>query len=244
MEVRKEEVKDLVKNIVWQLCKFKVPDKYFNEIESKLTQEVNLFAFNNRYINEIYVLRLKDRISISQLNKYTGSSTIWRKLIPIYLKEAETLYVKGHSAAGIFFCRLAIETALRDRIFKRKIKLKKITNLPGEEKRLSEETFGTLLKEAHGNTLKILDSSDMDRIFSKFKRARTSLLTGKDNVLNKFMHGDFLWIKDFLEKDRKITVTHEEKTTKEFIAYPNNIASFIFMEILEATYKILLLLYP
>lgn len=244
MKNNDDMVKSNVKHFISQVYKFSIPDKYFDEIKSKLVYEESLQGNTTRYINEVLVLHLKDKISISHLKKYTKSDTIWRKSIPTYLEEAERSYAKGHSAAGIFFCRLAIETALRDRIIKRQARLNKQINLSQEEKRLSEQTLNSLLQEACGKKLAILDSKDIDKIFSKLERRNTSFCTGKENVLNKFMHGDFLWLKDFLEKDKKITITHEEKTTKEFVASPNNISSFLFIEILEATYKTLLSLYP
>ena len=136
MNSNEKIISDIVRNIMSKQYKFKVPDKYFDEIKTKVNQEETLQGYFNRYINEILVLRLKDKTSVSHLKKYVKSSTVWRKMIPVYLCEAEKSYVKGHSSAAIFFCRLAIETALRDRLIKRKAKnKKKNSDLSAEEKK-------------------------------------------------------------------------------------------------------------
>lgn len=269
-----------------------------NKIKDKIVKIDEEFGskIHNICHHEILVddIEDKNKILISHIEDYAKSDTVWRKVFPAYLKEAESCYIDGHADAAVFFCRLTIETALRDRIFN--IKHKK-QGIEEAEKDLLDKypTLGCLIKEAQ--KLKLCNTNDINGIFSKISYciidkntiekvglnwddisdklikgnyakqidAGKILIKSKDliakifgngtfsklqqccregNILNKFIHGDFLWIKDFVEQYKEIHISKDEKITKEFCAYPNVSASFWIIDILKATYDVLRLLYP
>ncbi|MFH1442369.1 MAG: hypothetical protein ABIH18_10075 [Candidatus Omnitrophota bacterium] len=218
-------------------------DKLIKDIINKDEAKLEVGS-TSRYINEILVLQLKKKINISHIEKYVDNDTVWRKVLPSLLEEAERCYINGHATAAVFFCRLTIEAALRDRIIKCKEERKENFDLKNEENRLKDQTLINLLQEAQGERLGILNSQEIENIFLNLKKKNKSFFGSNENIFNKFIHGDFLWIKKFIEDDRRIIITHEEETTKEVVAQPNIISSLLFIEILEATYNVLLLLYP
>lgn len=191
----------------------------------------------NRVENEILVLYSRDQSVLDRLKRFSKAASNWRKLVPAYLERAEMSYIKGNSIAGIFLCRLALEMALKDRMLTKEARR---GNLEDAKKDLSDKMLGGLLGKSVGYG--ILDDRTINSTFRKLM-PKGKTYKDKENVINKFIHGDFAWIKHFLAQEKKIDLAVYEKDKEMIAAHPDIISSFLFIEILKATYKLITKLY-
>ena len=165
-----------------------------------------------------------------RLEKYPENATIERKNIPKFLKRAGERHIKKDSLAGIFYCRLVFELALRDKI------------LDKNNKKEVGGTLGCLLRRAI--ELGSIKENTMNDIFFNLKNKNNPYHKNRNKIQDKFIHGDYAWLKDYLEKERGVKIAENEKAKKEIIGHPGVISGFLFIEIFKATYKVIDVLYP
>jgi len=226
-EISKEEIKKIKK-----IVKF----HYGFSPEEKDIKNINRGLKNNYIVlhQQKIINKLATRYASRELLKYwdkIGSQRfeeIWlTKIMFHYLIYASMSYQVGIPIATICLCRTAIESGLREKIAERLAD--DTTQMMNKIKELEEKRLWSLIKNAEHEG--IISKNEIEKIFQKFKEGR--------HVLDKFIHGDIMWIKDFIEtkyEDTEVIGSVNELEKSKIIA--NSKTDKIAFEILKCTYKL------
>ncbi len=240
-----DEIKRRIKEIVSYHYGFVPADHDLQWIDEVL---------KNQYVvlHEQYIVRSVVDFEIEkELLKYRdklGSSNfeqIWiEKTIFKYLTLANMCYRAGVSAGAISLCRTAIESGLRERLAE-ELARQETSNrgdLPAKtlEKlhQLRDESLGPLIEKA--SEVGIISSKDIEDAFGSLKFQSQS----SRKVLDKFIHGDLVWMVDFVksrEDDTRVVGARNE--LEEFKIVADMRTEQVAVEVLKGAHRIAAALY-
>jgi len=185
------------------------------------------------------LLKHRDRIGSIEFER------IWlEKAIFKYLTFASMCFRAGIPVGTISLCRTAIESGLRERLAEELAK-KEYTNaskLPeatwNKLKELNDKGLAQLIEEAAQEG--IIEKQKIEEIFQEFKFGNQS----SRRVLDKFIHGDIVWIVNFVrDREEDTRVIGAKNKLQEYKIISDMMTDQIAIEVLKATYKIAGILY-
>ncbi len=189
--------------------------------------------------SEKELLKYREKLGSSQFEQICIEKTIFK-----YLTLAIMCYRAGVCAGAISLCRTAIETGLRERLAEELVRqeISNIGDLPAKtlEKlhQLRDESLGPLIKKA--SDVGIISSQDIEDAFRSLKFQSQS--TRK--VLDKFIHGDLVWMVDFVKSREDDTrVVGAKNELEEFKIVADMGTEQIAFEVLKGAYRIAAALY-
>ena len=185
------------------------------------------------------LLKQRDRIGSIEFER------IWlEKAIFKYLTFASMCFRAGIPVGTINLCRTAIESGLRERLAEELAKKEStnVSKLPEatwkKMKELNDKKLCQLIKKADQE--EIIKKQEIEEIFQKLKFKNQS----SRRILDKFIHGDIVWIVNFVkDKEKDTRVIGAKNKLQEYKIISNMMTSQIAIEILKATYKIAEILY-
>jgi hypothetical protein len=146
------------------------------------------------------LLKHRDRLGSLEFEKILSDKSVFN-----YLTLASMCYRAGVSAGAISLCRTAIETGLRERLAEEMAKREATSQneLPVKTleqlHRLRGESLSNLIVMASRE--EILSEHDIEESFSVLKFQGQS---GR-KVLDKFIHGDIVWMVNFVQSRKEDT---------------------------------------
>lgn len=185
------------------------------------------------------LLRHKDRLGSLEFERIWFEKSIFR-----YLTLASVCYRAGIPAGAISLCRTALEAGLRERLAEESAK-REATNqadLPAKMlerlRRLHDKSLGDLIAIASKEG--ILSERDIEEGFSALKFQNQN---GR-KILDKFIHGDIVWLVDFVRSCEEDTrVVGAKDVLEEFKVIADMKIDQVAIEVLKATYRIAALLH-
>lgn len=191
------------------------------------------------------LLKHRDRIGSGRFEEMWLDKRVFR-----YLTFASMSFRAGIPIATISLCRTAIEAGLRERLAE-ELARRECTQdgeLPGavleKMRELEGNSLGTtgrrkgLIELAEEND--IISRKEIEEAFGKFRFGGQN----SRRILDKFMHGDFVWIARFIkEKDQDATVQGARDILQEHKIIADFASDDIAFELLKAATRIAEILY-
>ncbi|HUV02624.1 MAG TPA: hypothetical protein VMW67_04165 [Desulfobacteria bacterium] len=185
------------------------------------------------------ILKHRDRVGSLEFEKTWLEKTIFR-----YLTYATMCYRAGIPEGTISLCRTALEGGLRERLAeelakKESVNASKLPEVTWETlENLKEKRFNGLIQNAIDEG--IIGKQDFERVFQKLKFGGQN----SRRILDKFIHGDIVWIVNFVKNREEDTrVVGAQDLIEEHRIISEMSTDKIAIEVLRATYKIAEILY-
>lgn len=184
------------------------------------------------------LLKHRDRLGSTEFERIWGEKDIFR-----YLTFASMCFRAGVPVGAICLCRTAIESGMKERLAE-EIARKEITDESqlsavtlNKLKRLGSKRLCELITEAteHG----IIKGRDIEDAFQELKQKNQS---GR-RILDKFIHGDIVWMVDYIKDRKDIEVMGVKDELKEYKIIFELEIGHIATEVLKASYRIAEILY-
>jgi len=239
-----DEMKSQIKKVVKYHYGFEPKDEKIEKIDSYLRNHY-LTLHDQRIIRELAADDAQEDLlkNIEQLGSLEFEKIWLEKIIFKYLTLAKMCFVAGIPTGTICLCRTAIESGLREKLAEKiagdefgtgsevsDAKFRKLKELRGE-------LLPNLIKLSHEN--KIIDKSFFDELFKEFEYKNHGR-----KILDKFIHGDIIWIVDFLySKGEDIRVVGAQSKIEEYKIISDSKDYQIALNILKASYKLAEALY-
>jgi len=240
-----DEAKRRIKRIVDYHYGFTPADEDLLWIDEMLRNHY-VVLHDQRIIREVVarevgkdLLKHRDRLGSLEFERIWLEKSVFK-----YLTLASMCYRAGISAGAISLCRTAIETGLRERLAEELAKREAASqnDLPVKTleqlRRLRDERLSNLIGVASKEG--ILSERDIEESFSALKFQSQS---GR-KVLDKFIHGDIVWMVDFVRsREEDARVVGAKDVLEEVKIVADMELDQVAVEVLRATYRIAALLY-
>ena len=237
-----DETKDRIKNIVKYHYGFTPKDSDIEWIDKMLTNNYG-FLHEQQIIRELAanniskeLLKHRDRIGSEQFERIERGRDIFR-----YLTFASMCFRAGIPAGTICLCRTAIESGLRERLAEELAREENTSNseLPGailnKLKRLEkDEKYNSLAKLIKEVPRKINEEQKIEGAFQELK------FKGQEGrkILDKFIHGDIVWLVNFARNRKNIEVRGAEGRVKTYKLVPDKEGEYNEVFEKEEDYKV------
>ena len=236
------KARDRIKDTVRSHYGFTPKDSDIKWIDRMLTNNYD-FLHEQQIIRELAaknisngLLRHRDRIGSIEFERIWLGKDIFR-----YLTFASMCFRAGIPAGTISLCRTAIESGLRERL--------------AEELARKENTSNSKLPEAILNKLKKLEKDEKYNSLTKLiKEAPKEIIKQQEirdafqelrfkdqegrKILDKFIHGDIVWLVNFAKDRKNIEVRGAEGKVKTYKLIPNNEGGYREVFEKEEDYKV------
>jgi hypothetical protein len=185
------------------------------------------------------LLKHRDRLGSLEFER------IWdKKIIFKYLTLASMCYRAGISAGAISLCRTAIESGLRERLAE-ELAMQETVNqddLPVKTLQrlcqLRDENLASLIKKV--SEAGIISKMEIEKAFHALKFREQS----SKRVLDKFIHGDLVWVVEFVKsREENTRVVDVRDELEEFKTIVDMKTEQIAVEVLKGSYQIAVILY-
>ena len=240
-----DETKERIRDIVKYHYGFTPKDDDIEGIDRMLRNNYAVLH-EQRIIQELVdedinkeLLKHRDRIGSMEFERIWLEKTIFK-----YLTFASMCFRAGIPTGTVSLCRTAIESGLRERIAEELAR--KETK---DSKKLSEVTWSKIEELAKDKKLKdliqvaddkgIISKQEIEKIFQKFKFRNQS----SRRILDKFIHGDIIWMVNFVRNREDIGVIGAKNKLEEYKIISDAKNNQIAIGVLKATYKIAEILY-
>lgn len=185
------------------------------------------------------LLTHRDRLGSLEFERIWLEKTIFK-----YLTFASMSYRAGIPAATISLCRTAIESGLRERL------AEELAEKGSTSSSELAEAVCSKLKELERKTLAgVIRVASEEGIIGKqevgaaFQELRFKHQTAR-KILDKFIHGDIVWIVDFVRhREEDTSVVGAKDLLQEYKLISDMKTDEIAVEVLKATYEIAGILY-
>ena len=205
-----------------------------------------LVLHNERIIREVVsweigkeTLKHRDRLGSLEFERLWVEKSIFH-----YLTYASMCYRAGIPAGTIALCRTALEAGIRERLAEELAKREatKQDDIPAKVleqlHRLRDTSLSDLIKLASKE--RVLNEHDVEKSFSALKFQNQS----SRKVLDKFIHGDIMWMMGFVQSRKEDTrVIGAKDTVEEAKIIADMELDDVAIEVLKATERIAGLLY-
>ena len=221
-----DEVKERIKNIVKYHYVFTPKDSDIEWIDKMLTNNHG-FLHEQQIIRELAaknisngLLKHRDRIGGTEFERIWLGKDIFR-----FLTFASMCFRAGIPAGTISLCRTAIESGLRERLAEELAREENTSNSELPEAILSKlknleknEKYNSLAKLIKEVPKKIIKEQEIEKAFQELKFKGQ----GSRKILDKFIHGNIVWMVNFAKEDRKnIEVRGAEGKVKTYKLIPD-----------------------
>jgi len=243
-QVSKETIKRIKETVEYHHG-FTPKDDDIHRIDDMLRDQYAVLH-PHRIVRELVVteigkdlLRHRNRIGSLEFERIWLEKTIFK-----YLTLASMCYRAGIPEATISLCRTAIESGLRERLAEELAKKGGSTTseLPettwNKLKDLKHKMLSDLIKIAEEDG--IIGKGDIEKVFAKLKfKDQTAR-----KVLDKFIHGDIVWMVDFVkDREEDTRVVGARNLLQEYKLVSGMNTDETAIEVLKATHKIAGILY-
>lgn len=185
------------------------------------------------------LLKYRDKLGSLRFEQICIEKTVFK-----YLTLARMSYCAGVSAGAISLCRTAIESGLRERLAE-ELAEQETSNrgdLPAKKleklHQLREKSLGPLIEKASEKG--IISRQDIEDAFASLKFQSQS----SRKVLDKFIHGDLVWMVDFVKSREDDTrVVGAKNELEEFKIVADMRTEKVAVEVLKGAHRIAAALY-
>jgi len=216
----------------------KTMDKMLTRINTQSTLH-DQRIINNFVTQEIRKNLLKYRDKIGSINY---ERILMDKLIFHFLSYADNCYDFGIPIASISLCRTALEAGLRERLAE--VMAKKESTNASKIPKLMWKYMRDLQKD---DLTKLISKAKKERIIkNEFEKIFQNLKFKTDEsrrILDKFIHGDMVWITDFVSDREDTRVIGAQNILDEKKIIMISAIDKIAVEVLKGTTKIAEILY-
>ena len=185
------------------------------------------------------LLKHRNRLGSLEFERIWGEKTMFK-----YLTFASMCYRGGIPAGTISLCRTAIESGLRERLAEELARRESADTFKLPEvtwnklKALRGKALGDLIEMAAGEG--IIGKQEIEGAFGKLKLGGQS----SRRILDKFIHGDIVWVVDFVtDREQDTRVVGAKDLLQEYKIISDMRTDQIAIEVLKAAYKIAAVLY-
>lgn len=236
-----DETKDRIKNIVKYHYGFTPKDSDIEWIDKMLTNNYG-FLHEQQIIQELAanniskeLLKHRDRIGSEQFGRIERERDIFR-----YLTFASMCFRAGIPAGTICLCRTAIESGLRERLAEELAREENTKNAELSEVILKKlewlekhKSFADLIEEA-ATKENIIKKEEIRDAFQELK------FKGQEGrkFLDKFIHGDIVWMVNFAKNRKNIKVRGAEGKVKTYKLTPDKEGGYEEIFEKEEDYKV------
>lgn len=219
-----DEAKERVKRIVKCHYGFTPKDNDIEWIDKMLANNYG-FLHEQQIIRELAaknisngLLKHRDRIGSEQFERIESERDIFR-----YLTFASMCFRAGIPAGTIGLCRTAIESGLRERLAEELAREENTKNAELSEVILKKlewlekhKSFANLIEEA-ATRENIIKKEEIRDAFQELK------FKGQEGrkILDKFIHGDIVWMVNFAKNRKNIKVRGAEGKVKTYKLIPD-----------------------
>lgn len=234
-----------IKEIVNYHYRFTPEDEDLRRIDEGLWNNY-LVLHDQRIIREVVsweiskeTLKHRDRLGSLEFERLWVEKSIFH-----YLTYASMCYRAGIPAGTITLCRTALEAGIRERLAEELAKREAInqddipTKVLKELHRLRDKVLSDLIIMASAEG--ILNEHDVEKSFSALKFQNQS----SRKILDKFIHGDIMWMVGFVQSHKEdMRVVGAKDTVQEAKIIADMELDDVAIEVLKATERIAGLLY-
>jgi hypothetical protein len=240
-----DETKKRIKEIVNYHYGFTPSDEILLRIDGMLRN--NYSSMHDQHIiREVVsweiggeILKHRDKLGSLEFEGMWHEKSIFK-----YLTYASMCYRAGIPAGAISLCRTAIEAGIRERLAEELAKREatRQDDLPAKTLEKLHQLQDTMPKKLIelASKERVLDERDVEESFSNLKFQSQS----SRKVLDKFIHGDIVWMVDFVRsREGDTRVVGAKGVLQESKIIIDMRLDEVAIEVLRATYRLAALLY-
>lgn len=236
------KTKKRIKNIVEYHYGFTPEDTDIEWIDRMLKKN-HAFLHEQQIIRELAaknisngLLKHRDRIGNIEFERIRRGKDIFR-----YLTLASMCFRAGVAAGTISLCRTAIESGLRERLAEELARKESIgdSELPEAilnnlEKLEEDKNYNSLVKLIEKVPENIIKEQEIEEAFKELKFKGQSAR----KILDKFIHGDIIWMVDFAKDRKNIEVIGAAGKLKRYKLTPDKKGEYKMTFEKEEEYKV------